>query len=96
MLFHIIPYVLRLTVLTCIGVWVWFVQLAYFCFWQMGNNWAHQCMEIALENKSWLLDVMILFVFVPADEIHVQVLFKLVEIWNVFWIQYSPCHFVHN
>lgn len=41
-------------------------------------------MEIAVENKLWLLDVMSLFVFVPADEIHVQVLFKLVEIWNVF------------
>lgn len=41
-------------------------------------------MEIAVENKLWLLDVMILFVFVPADEMHVQVLFKLVEIWNVF------------
>lgn len=41
-------------------------------------------MEIAAENKLWLLDVMILFVFVRADEIHVQVLFKLVEIWNVF------------
>lgn len=41
-------------------------------------------MEIAVDNKLWLLDVMILFVLVPADEIHVQVLFKLVEIWNVF------------
>lgn len=37
-------------------------------------------MEIAVENKLWLRDVMILFVFVQADEIHVQVLFKLVEI----------------
>lgn len=46
----------------------------------MGNKWAHQCMEIAVDNKLWLLDVMILFVLVPADEIHVQVLFKLVEI----------------
>lgn len=41
-------------------------------------------MEIAVENKLWLRDVMILFVFVQTDEIHVQVLFKLVEIWNVF------------
>lgn len=37
-------------------------------------------MEITVKNKLQLRDVMILFVFVPADEIHVQVLFKLAEI----------------